>query len=48
MPSYGGQLKDDQVANVLTYIRNSWGGAAPAVSPEQVGRLRASVAKRSD
>jgi mono/diheme cytochrome c family protein len=48
MPSYGGQLKDDQVANVLTYIRNSWGGAAPAVSPEQVGHLRASVAKRSD
>jgi mono/diheme cytochrome c family protein len=48
MPSYGAQLKDDQVANVLTYIRNSWGSAAPAVSPDQVGRLRASVAKRSD
>jgi mono/diheme cytochrome c family protein len=48
MPSYGWQLKDDQVANVLDYIRNSWGNAAPAVSPDQVGRLRASVAKRSD
>jgi mono/diheme cytochrome c family protein len=48
MPSYGWQLKDDQVANVLTYIRNSWGNAAPAVSPDEVGRLRASVAKRSD
>jgi mono/diheme cytochrome c family protein len=48
MPSYGAQLKDDQVANVLTYIRNSWGSAARAVSPDEVGRLRASVAKRSD
>jgi mono/diheme cytochrome c family protein len=48
MPSYGWQLKDDQVANVLTYIRNSWGNAAPAVSPDEVARLRASVAKRSD
>jgi mono/diheme cytochrome c family protein len=48
MPSYGAQLKDDQVANVLTYIRNSWGSAAPAVSPDEVGRLRTSIAKRSD
>jgi mono/diheme cytochrome c family protein len=48
MPSYGWQLKDDQVANVLNYIRNSWGNAAPAVPPDEVSRLRASVAKRSD
>jgi mono/diheme cytochrome c family protein len=48
MPSYGWQLNDGQVANVLTYIRNSWGNAAPAVSPDEVGRLRKSVAKRSD
>jgi mono/diheme cytochrome c family protein len=48
MPSYGWQLKDDQVANVLNYIRNSWGNAAPAVSPDEVAHLRASIAKRSD
>jgi mono/diheme cytochrome c family protein len=48
MPSYGRQLKDEQVANVLTYIRNSWGNAEPSVTPGEVGRLRASVAKRSD
>ncbi len=28
MPSYGRQLNDDQVAAALTYMRNSWGGAA--------------------
>jgi mono/diheme cytochrome c family protein len=48
MPSYGWQLNDGQVANVLNFIRNSWGNAAPAVSPDEVGRLRKSVAKRSD
>jgi mono/diheme cytochrome c family protein len=48
MPSYGWQLNDGQVANVLTYIRNSWGNAAPAVSTDDVRRLRKSVAKRSD
>jgi mono/diheme cytochrome c family protein len=48
MPSYGWQLNDSQVANVLTYIRNSWGNASPAVSPNDVARLRESLAKRSD
>jgi mono/diheme cytochrome c family protein len=48
MPSYGWQLSDSQVADVLTYIRNSWANASPAVSPDQVARLRASLAKRSD
>ena len=48
MPSYGWQLNDSQVADVLTYIRNSWGNAAPAVSPDEVTRLRDSLAKRSD
>jgi mono/diheme cytochrome c family protein len=44
----GGQLNDPQVAVVLTYIRNSWGNASRAVSPDEVARLRASLAKRSD
>jgi mono/diheme cytochrome c family protein len=48
MPSYGWQLNDSEVAAVLTYIRNSWGNAAPAVSPDEVTRLRDSLAKRSD
>jgi mono/diheme cytochrome c family protein len=41
-------LNDAQVADVLTYIRNSWGNASPAVSPDEVGRLRGSLAQRSD
>ena len=47
MPSYGWQLNDSQVAAVLTYIRNSWGNAASAVSPDDVARQRAGLAKRS-
>jgi mono/diheme cytochrome c family protein len=48
MPSYGWQLNNSQVANVLTYIRNSWGNASQSVSAEEVARLRFSLAKRSD
>jgi len=43
MPSLGWRLNNDQVANILTYVRNNWGNQAPAVSPETVGRIRASL-----
>jgi mono/diheme cytochrome c family protein len=48
MPSYGWQLDDAQVAAVLTYIRNTWGAAAPAVSAQDVARERSHLASRPD
>ena len=44
----GWQLTDEQVAAVLTYMRNSWDGAAPEVKPAEVTRLRSSLALRPD
>jgi mono/diheme cytochrome c family protein len=41
MPAYAKDLSDRQIADVATYIRNSWGNAAPAVTPEQVAKARA-------
>lgn len=43
MPSLGFRLNDNQVAAVVTYIRNSWGNAAPAVAESDVRALRAKV-----
>lgn len=43
MPSFAFNLSDQQVADVLTYVRNSWGNAAAAVSPSDVKALRASM-----
>jgi mono/diheme cytochrome c family protein len=48
MPSYGQQLDDAQVAAVLTYMRNAWGAAAPAVSAHDVRNARSQLASRSD
>jgi mono/diheme cytochrome c family protein len=48
MPSYGWQLDDGQVAAVLNYIRNSWGGAAPAIEAKDVNRVRSNTALRPD
>jgi mono/diheme cytochrome c family protein len=44
MPSFGYRLNDDQVAAVVTYIRNSWGNAAAGVSAETVRGLRERIA----
>ncbi|HET7085178.1 MAG TPA: cytochrome c [Rhizomicrobium sp.] len=43
MPSLGWRLSNEQIANILTYVRNNWGNRAPAVSPETVGRIRAEL-----
>ncbi|MBB2203960.1 cytochrome c [Gluconacetobacter takamatsuzukensis] len=40
MPGFAWKLQDDQIANVLTYIRNSQGNAAPAVSTTDVAKAR--------
>ena len=48
MPAFGWLLKDDQVAAVLTYIRNAWGNSAPAVSASEVGKVREELTERSD
>ncbi len=36
---------DAQIAGVLTYVRNSFGNKASAVTPEQVAALRSEVGK---
>ena len=47
MAPLGGALKDEQVANVISYVRASWGNTAPEVSPETVARVRAETAGRN-
>jgi len=41
MPPFGHELSDAQVAAVLSWIRASWGNAAPPVSAADVNRYRA-------
>lgn len=43
MPYFRQLLNDRQIADVLSYIRSSWGNKASAVSPEQVARVRAAT-----
>jgi putative membrane-bound dehydrogenase-like protein len=40
MTAFHTLLKDDEVAAVLTYVRNSWGNKAPAVKAATVKKIR--------
>ena len=52
MPAAGETLDDEQVAAVLTHVRNSWGNRGDAVTAAEVARVRAELAaakpKQSD
>lgn len=43
MPDFAWKLSDAQIAAVMTYIRNSWGNAAPAVTEAEVAAKRAQL-----
>jgi mono/diheme cytochrome c family protein len=43
MPDFSGSLDDGEIAQVLTYVRSSWGNAAPPVSEQDVGSTRAAL-----
>ncbi len=36
MPEFGDKLSIDQIAEILSYIRNAWGNHAPAVDSRQI------------
>lgn len=40
MPAWDKQLKDKQIAAVLTYIRSEWGNKADPITPEEVAVVR--------
>lgn len=48
MAPWGGVLNDEQVAAVLTYIRNEWGNSAPPITPEFVAEVRGQVEGRNE
>ncbi len=48
MPSFGRQLNDEQIAAVVSYVRNAWGRPAAAVAPGDVGKMRDALSTRTD
>lgn len=44
MPPIGGSLSDEEVASILTYVRNEWGNSASPIDAMQVQQIRAASA----
>ena len=47
MTPYAGMLNDQEMATVLTYVRNAFGNKAPAVTAEKVKQVRAAIKDKS-
>jgi putative membrane-bound dehydrogenase-like protein len=47
MTPFGGLLNDQEIAAVLTYVRNSFGNLADAVTPEKVKEVRESSSSKT-
>jgi len=45
MPGFKDKLNDDEIADVLSFIRNSWGNGAAPVTPKDVKTLRGALEK---
>jgi mono/diheme cytochrome c family protein len=48
MAPWGKVLKDDQIAAVLTYVRNQWGNKAPPITKEFVAKIREETKDRTE
>ena len=48
MPQFRVQLNDEQIAEVLSFVRGSWGNDAGAVLTDQVKKLRPATDPSSD
>jgi mono/diheme cytochrome c family protein len=43
MPSFAWKLSDQEIADVATYVRNSWGNRAPPVDEREVAAMRSKL-----
>jgi mono/diheme cytochrome c family protein len=48
MAPWGKVLKDEQIAAVLTYVRNEWGNKAPPITKEFVNKIREQTKDRTE
>ena len=47
MPAWNSSLTDDKIANVMTYIRASWGNKANAATEDEVSKARTKFASHA-
>jgi hypothetical protein len=48
MPAWGNQLSDEEIAAVITHVRQSWSNDASEVVADEVQRVREATEGRTD
>jgi mono/diheme cytochrome c family protein len=48
MPAFGKVLADADIASLLSFVRQSFGGGSPPISPETISRVRSANQDRTD
>ncbi len=48
MTPFGGLLNDNEIAAVLTYVRNSFGNQSSPILPDRVRKVRAATSRKTD
>ena len=48
MPPHKDSLTDDQISNIISYVRSSWGHKESAITKQQIAAMRKSTAKQKD
>ena len=48
MTPFEGMLNDAEIASVLTFVRNTFGNKAPAITPEKVKAIREQIGTKKD
>ena len=48
MAPWGKVLKDEQIAAILTYVRNEWGNKAPPITKDFVSKIREQTKDRTE
>jgi hypothetical protein len=47
MPGWGATMSDEDIANALTYVRNSWGNKGSMVTADMVAKVRGTEKART-
>ena len=48
MPSFAWKMNDREIAEILNFVRNSWGNNAAVVNPERVSTMRTALGAKNN
>jgi mono/diheme cytochrome c family protein len=48
MPNYRNVLTDEEIAEIITFVRDGWNNSSPAVTAKAVAKIRKLTAQKTE